>query len=495
MLTAQKSLLLSSFSELYDILIPKDSYLRRFHDEVDFDFIYQELKNKYSPNMGREAINPIFLFKCLILKTISNLSDVDLMNAIKVNLEYKYFLDMAPEDFPPEASTLCVFRRQRLKDSNLMQLLLGKTFEMAMEKGIIHRSNKDGKAHVNIIIDGTHTESTNSMYRPVPKFKELTKKLRGFLYELDESLKGKIENDHNINNKNLLQEMAYVSRLLEFIKTDMHEVLVIQKISRIYNRLKELHEDITEYYDINPADPDARVGHKSADTAFFGYKTQIAMDEKSGLILDAEVTSGEVGDALPAQEVVKRIVDNSDIHVDEMLGDAAYSGQPFLSLGKERGFAVIAPPHPNLGTGIDGRDGFTFNKDADMFCCPKGHLAVSKRIVTHNKDNNRKSFIYAFDKNKCTICPLRSACLTGNSAFRTFSVSLLTTEQKKLLEDQKTTYFKTRRRQRYKIEQKNAHLKQSFGMSRTKGKGLKMMSLQAAVAIFALNVKKIFEKP
>lgn len=494
MLTAQKTLKLSRFSELYDILLDKGSFLCRFHDEVDFDFIYDELRDKYSPDMGREAICPIYLFKCLILKTISDLSDQDLMDEIKVNLQYKYFLDMAPEDMPPNASTLCVFRRQRLQDNNLMQVLLGKTFEMALERGIVQRSGKDKKVHVKVIIDGTHTESANSLCRPVPKLKEMSKKLRGFIYECDASLKGILEDDKKIAGTSLLQEMAYIGRLLDYIERNIAYVLEIKKISRLFNRLRELHRDITEYYSVNPADPDARVGHKSADTEFFGYKSQIAMDEDSGLILDAQVTSGEVGDALPGQEVMERLTDNPDMCVDEMIGDTAYSGQPFLELGTKRAFSVIAPSHPQLGTGIDGRDGFTFNKDADMFCCPQGHMAISKRIAVHKKDNNRKSIIYKFDKDICSVCPLRNICINGKADYRTFSVSLLTPEQQKLLKEQKTEHFNDRRRQRYKIEQKNAHLKQSFGMAETKGKGIQMMTVQAAVAFFASNIRVIFGK-
>ena len=126
-----------------------------------------------------------------------------------------------------------------------------------------------------------------------------------------------------------------------------------------------------------------------------------------------------------------------------------------------------------------------------MFVCPNGHLAISKRIVTYKKDNYRKSLIYKFDRAKCAICPMRDACLK-TAKEKTFSVSLLTNEQKDIIERQQTEYFKQRRRQRYRIEAKNAHLKQGFGFGRAKCKGIKMMELQAAVTFFVSNLKIIF---
>lgn len=491
MLSTQKTLVLSPYSGLFDILISKDRFLPRFHDEVDFSFVLSELKDKYCPDNGRPAIDPIYLFKCLILKTVSGLSDADLMDEIKVNLEYKYFLDMPPEAFPPESSTLCVFRRQRLKDKNLMELLLNRTLEMALERGIIKRAGSHVAARVNIILDGTHTESHFGIARPVPTLKEWSKKLRAELYRCDESLTGQVEDDHKIGSTALFEEMAYGHRLIGYVQDNCAELLSIKRVSRVFNRFKELIDDITEYYQVNPNDKDARVGHKSADTEFFGYKSQIAIDEDSRLILDAEVTSGEVGDAIPGIEVMKRITSNANLSVNELLADTAYSGQPFLELAQDKEFKLIAPPHPILGSSIDGREGFTFNKDADMFCCPKGHLAKSKRTVTYKKDNNRRAIIYTFDPAKCTACPLRSTCIKGKAQSRSFSVSVLTEQQKRLLQEYQTDYFKTRRRQRYKIEAKNAHLKQSYGMSKTMGLGIQMMTLQAAVAFFTSNIKII----
>lgn len=139
MIKTQKKLLLSPYAELYDILVPANHFLRRMHDDIDFSFIYDELVGKYSQDMGRTAYDPVMMFKYLILKTISKLSDVDLIEDVRVNMAYKFFLDIEPEAMPIDSTTLCKFRRQRLKDMDLLDLLLGKTFKMAEESGILVR--------------------------------------------------------------------------------------------------------------------------------------------------------------------------------------------------------------------------------------------------------------------------------------------------------------------------------------------------------------------
>ena len=48
MLSSQLKLSLSYYSDLYDMIVPKDHILRKIRELVDFSFIYDELKNKYN---------------------------------------------------------------------------------------------------------------------------------------------------------------------------------------------------------------------------------------------------------------------------------------------------------------------------------------------------------------------------------------------------------------------------------------------------------------
>ena len=59
----------SKHIELYDLLIDKDNFWRQMVEMVDFSFVYQYLKDKYSSTMGRTAEDIIRMFKFLLLKS------------------------------------------------------------------------------------------------------------------------------------------------------------------------------------------------------------------------------------------------------------------------------------------------------------------------------------------------------------------------------------------------------------------------------------------
>jgi hypothetical protein len=59
MLPIQEKLVLSEFSKIYDIVIKKDHWIRTLHDVIDYDFIFEKLKDKYCLDNGAMAYNPI----------------------------------------------------------------------------------------------------------------------------------------------------------------------------------------------------------------------------------------------------------------------------------------------------------------------------------------------------------------------------------------------------------------------------------------------------
>ena len=93
----QLSFCISEHASLYDILIDKNNFWRQLKDMVDFSFIYDELKDKYSSTMGRNAEDVERMFKYLLLKNYYKLSDRGLIERTKTDMLFKYFLDYSPE--------------------------------------------------------------------------------------------------------------------------------------------------------------------------------------------------------------------------------------------------------------------------------------------------------------------------------------------------------------------------------------------------------------
>ncbi len=196
MLSLQGTFHFSDYSSLYDIVVPKDNKLRLINELVDFSFIYDELRDKYCPDNGRMAEDPVRMFKYLMIKSISGLSDVDLVDKCMYDMSYKYFLGLAPEDGVIESSTLSKFRRMRLKDMNLLDTLINKSIDIAKKKGI--------EISKKIIVDATHSLSRSNPVLPCGALQKQAKILRKAVYEANAGIKDKMPQN--------MREMIWRSR-------------------------------------------------------------------------------------------------------------------------------------------------------------------------------------------------------------------------------------------------------------------------------------------
>lgn len=485
MLVQQLKFQLSEYSALYNLIVPKHNLLRKINDLVDFSFVYDELVNKYCLNNGGTAESPIRMFKYLLLKTIYNISDVDVVERSGFDMSFKYFLDMSPEEDVINPSSLTKFRKLRLKDTDLLSMLISKTVGIAIEKGVI-RSN-------SIIVDATHTLSRSNPFSAIDVLRERSKQLRKAIYSYDKDWKERMPRK-NVDH-DLVKELAYCKQLEEIVEKD-ESISSIPAVREKLNFLKETVEDTQENITLSK-DEDAKTGHKSADSSFFGYKTHLAMTEER-IITAAVVTSGEKGDG-PELPKLLEISQENGIGVDTIIGDSAYSGKENIKLTSAQNIKIVSKLNPSITQGFrKSEDKFDYNKDADRFVCPAGHLAIRKaRQGKKNKGTNQVDTYY-FDVEKCKTCPLRNGCYKQGAKTKTYSVSIKSDIHTEQITFQQTEYFKEKAKHRYKIEAKNGELKNGelknvHGYGRAKSYGIINMQMQSAIAIFAVNLKRIIK--
>lgn len=97
--------------------------------------MFEELKYKYCHDNGRNTVPPIRMFKYLLLKSIFDLSNVDVLKGSKY--------DMSPEALVINPSSLTKFRKLRL------QVLIEKSQETGMEvKKVIGDAAYSGKDNI-----------------------------------------------------------------------------------------------------------------------------------------------------------------------------------------------------------------------------------------------------------------------------------------------------------------------------------------------------------
>ena len=180
--------------------------------------------------------------------------------------------------------------------------------------------------------------------------------------------------------------------------------------------------------------------------------------------------------------------------VDTVIGDAAYSGKENLEYAKDKNIKIVAKLNSNISHGRrKEQDEFDYNKDADMYVCPAGHLAIRKARQGQKNIGTNQATTYYFDTEKCKICPLREGCYKPGAKTKSYSVTIKSQTHQDQLEFQNSEDFKKEAKHRYKIEAKNAELKNVHGYNRADSYGLSCMEMQGAITIFTVNIKRILK--
>ena len=328
------------------------------------------------------------------------------------------------------------------------------------------------------------------MYKrqPCQALQEQSKKLRRTIYEVDETMKEKFP-DKNTEDS-LEKELEYCKQLIDVVKEN-EKICSYPKVQEKLNLLEESVSDDMEHLKISK-DEDAKIGHKTADTSFFGYKTHIAMTEER-IITAATITSGEKTDGKELPKLVQKSRE-AGMQVEAVIGDKAYSDKKNIEAAKKDGYELIAKLNSIITQGNRKKeDEFEFNKDAGMYQCKAGHLAIHKYLDKRKKEKKNKNprMVYFFDTEKCKCCPYQDGCYKEGAKKKTYTETIISDSHSEQAKFQETEHFKEKMKERYKIEAKNSELKHRHGYDTASSSGLICMEMQGAMTIFAVNLKRI----
>src|SRR5699024_4481517 len=164
----------------------------------------------------------------------------------------------------------------------------------------------------SIIVDATHTKARYNQKSPKEILADRSKKLRKSVYEIDESMKVKFPSKSATNE--LGDEIEYCQKLMNVIENE---------------------EAISQYQ---------KIGNKTKDTSFFGYKTNIAMSEER-IITAATVTTGEKNDGKELETLIEKSKE-AGMEVNTVIGDAAYSEKGNIEYTNKNEVELVAKLNP-----------------------------------------------------------------------------------------------------------------------------------------------------
>lgn len=474
----QMKLPLSPYQGLYDIVVPKNHFLRQIKENIDFSFVNPMLRKQYCEDFGRPAKEPEMMFKLMFLKKLYDLSDERLIGSAQTDMAYKYFLDLEPESEMIDPSLLTKFRKTRITE-DILEEMLRETIRKAIEKGIIKSTA--------IIVDSTHSNAAVRPKTVTQVLRELSKQLRRAIYRDMIELSEKFPEKPGETTE-LTDEIEYTRRLLESVGT---EILNSEKSSLI-----ELYERINDLLDTDRIreirskdDEDARFGHKSASSTFFGYKSHLAMTQER-IVTGVEVTGGGEPDGKQLPVLLEKS-QNNGVEVKEIVGDMAYVSEENLDICEEKGVTLFARTNSAVAAAAAAPldEGFSFNKDAGLLQCSAGELAI--RLEKRTAKNGNSYLKYVFSMVKCQKCPLREQCRVGKSKTRGYNITQPNEKNRARLEFEASEFFRERLKIRHRIEEKNGEMKVAHGLGRADSMGLAAMRLQTYFTAFVVNVKRI----
>lgn len=479
-----KDMQLSIYSVLYN-KIPDNHTLKILKDEVDFSFINAALEQTYCKYYGRPAKEPELMVKLLVLQHLYNLSDEKVVLDASLNLAYMYFLGINPDDDLPHPSLLTKFRKNKLEGNLTVDEVITEVVRQCVEKGILEGTG--------ISIDTTHTEANTFKCTAERVMKRLAKKIFKTVEkefgEVPEGINQEIPNYKKIENHK--EAKATMKSYLEETIQKVEETVTVENASKVTELLENAKSIINDPKFMEQkgvrsiVDQDARVGHKSKTSHFFGYKTEFMITTEDRIITAVHVDNGAYVDGSKFEELLE-LTKKSAVKIEKIFGDKAYFRKPILDKIKEAEAKAYIPVS-EMAYKID-EDLFGYIKDSDEWFCVQGNHTVRKY---HKKGKNRESYRYYFEKEQCRNCPIRDACISGKTVGKVMEVGINTPEFYGYSQEQKKEEFKVEYKKRACQEWKNGEMKNFHRLDRAKGYGLKSMALQAKLTALAVNLKRI----
>jgi transposase len=162
-----------------DELVPSDHFLRKVDKYIDFSFLYEKVKPYYCPDNGRPALDPVLLFKMMLIGYFYGIrSERQLEKEINGNIYYRWFLGLGLTDKVPDHSTISFNRHKRFGATTIFQEVFDEVVELAMRHRMV-----GGRV---LFTDSTHIKANANK----KKFSEQTVKVstQSYLEELDQAV-------------------------------------------------------------------------------------------------------------------------------------------------------------------------------------------------------------------------------------------------------------------------------------------------------------------
>ena len=414
-----------------DDLVPQDHIVRAIQKSIDFNFIYEEVKDMYSENSGRPSIDPVVLFKIVFIQFLFGIRSMrQTIKEIEVNMAYRWFLGYDMLTKVPHFTTFGKNYVRRFAGSDIFEKIFERILQEAVDAGFVDASA--------VFIDSTH-------------------------------IKANANNKKYVNQAVEIEAKRYQKELTEEINQD--------RADHGKKPLKDEDDDDdktpppVKTVKQSTTDPECGLFHKGEHKKEFAYTTHVACD-KHNFVLEAAVSAGNVHDS---------------VMFDTVYGNVTEKFPGIEMVGLDSGRLPTTPyKRPMTKAGFFKKYEYVYDEYYDCIICPNNQVL---KYSTTNRDGYRE---YKSNSEICKTCPHHTQCTESKNCQKTVTRHVWEDYMERAEDVRHSPEGReiyTVRSQT--IERVFADAKEKHAMRFTQFRGLARLKMQVLLTFACMNLKKL----
>ena len=441
-------------------LVPQEHLLRKVDRAVEFRKLYEIVEPLYSEEEGRPSIDPVVLFKIVLLQHLDGIPSLrGTLRRAQTDIAYRWFLGYTLNEELPHFSTVSYNFRHRFTEE---------TIERVFQWVLNEAGTAGALSPAAVFIDGTHIKASANLN------KKIKQEVPAAAKRYRDELLAEINADREAHGKKPFDDDDDPPRPTKKKRDNTSK----KKLAR---RKKAGFKTVTK----STTDPDCGMFVKGKHERQFAYEAHTACD-KNGYVLETVVTPGNVHDSVAFDDVYDKVTQTFP-EIETIVADSAYK-TPHICKKVFTDGRVLSTAYKRPMTMKGGHEWWKYVYDEyyDCVICPE-YQPLAYR--TTNRDGYRE---YCSDPKICAQCPTRYLCTRSKNCVKTV-LRHVWKDYEELADDARYTpeYKDLYAKRKETIERVFADAKEKHGMRYTLYRGLTQLSKWVRLKFAAMNLKKL----
>ena len=442
-----------------DDLVPQDHLLRIIDKAIDWSFIYDLVRDKYSPDQGRPSIDPVTLIKIPLIQYLYGIKSMrQTIKEIEVNVAFRWFLGLELYDKVPHFSTFGKNYSRRFEGTDLFEQIFQHILEECYRFKLVDPTE--------IFVDATHVKAranNKKMQRRIAQQEAL-------FYE--EMLRKEISSDRAAHGKKPLKDKD----------DDDHS----SGSSGGNDKFEDYTDDVPldgKTIKCSTTDPESGWFRKGEHKHVFAYGIETACD-KNGWILGFDVNPGNEHDSRTFKGLYDKL---QNIGMEKCVVDAGYKTPAIAKLLLDDGVKPVFPyKRPQTKEGYFKKYEYVYDEYNDCYICPNDQIL---KYSTTNRDGYKE---YKSCGHICEKCEFLGQCTASKNHVKIVTRHVWEEYMEACEDIRQTLGMKDLYSHRKEtIERIFGTAKENHGFRYTQMYGKARMTMKVALTFACMNLKKL----